>query len=100
MSYNSHINIEQPIARRLVSNALLKGYTVSVNDGEEWTVKRSTHKPTIVGAMFSTDSDTLRFRRSDGSPVGSVILIYGNGEDVIADYSANPDIEHLVESTI
>jgi hypothetical protein len=82
-------NIELKIAKQVVTDALAAGYTVSVYDGGEWTVKRSTNKATIVAALASTDSDNLRFRDAAGNIVGTVVLIWGNGQDLISDYSDN-----------
>jgi hypothetical protein len=98
MSKSDHEKIEQPICKRLVTKALEAGFTVSVYDGEEWALKRSTNKAEIVAAMFSTDCDTLRFRAADGTVIGSVALIYGNGAEVISDYSDKPVIEQLVNA--
>jgi hypothetical protein len=91
-------NIETTICNRLVSKTLEAGHIISVYDGEEYALKRSTKKADIIKAMYSTDSDTLIIRRADGEKVGSVLLVYGNGEDVISDYSDNPEIEALVKA--
>lgn len=84
-------------ARRLVRIALAKGYAISVYDGEEWTVKQSTDRMTVLQALATTECDTLRFRK-DGEKLGSMLLIYGNatdGSELIADYSANEAMETL-----
>jgi hypothetical protein len=94
------MNIERKICSQLVREALNRDYTVSVYDGEEWPLKRSTSHRAILAAMFSTDSDTLRFHDSSGMSLGSVLLIYGNGEDVIFDHSDNPATNALVEATL
>lgn len=89
------IETEGRICRRLITHALAAGYCISVNDGEDWVVKKSRNIVEIIGAMSSTDSDVLTFRdptdkstNNVGRKVGSVVLIYGNGNDVISDYSA------------
>ena len=89
-------DIEMRICNRLVRNALAKGYLISVYDGEEFALKRSASYAAIKSAMFSTDSDQLVFRRADGTKAGVVLLIYGNGEDVISDYSDNEETNTLV----
>jgi hypothetical protein len=84
------IRIEGRICAALVDALLAKDCTVSVNDGEEWVVKRSTDKGTIINALFSTDEDRIVARDADGTLRGSWYLVYGNdGYDVISDYSAN-----------
>ena len=49
----------------LVRHALGLGYTVSVWDGEEWQVKRSTSIKAISEAVKSVDEAELRFRDRD-----------------------------------
>jgi hypothetical protein len=78
---------EARIARKIVKDALANGWTISVNDGEEWVVKRSTDSQTILNAMCSTDSDVLHLRDASGEPFGSIWLVWGNDEDVISDHS-------------
>jgi hypothetical protein len=84
---------EARAARKLVKAALAAGYTISVNDGEEWTVKRSTSAKAIIDALATTDSDRLLLRDpADGEAIGSFWLIYGNdpsGDELISDHSDN-----------
>jgi hypothetical protein len=89
---------ERTVARRLVRAALNAGYTISVNDGEEWTVKRSTNSKTIKDALCTTGEDTLRLHAADPCKTigwhdaGSFSLIWGNaadGSELIADCTDN-----------
>ena len=93
--------IERRVATALVARALNAGYTVSVRDdafGEgEWVVKKSKDEREILGALCSTGSDFLRMRNEAGESVGWVALIWGNGEDLVSDYSDNEAIAKLVE---
>lgn len=92
-------SLEKRVISRLVKDALAKNYTVSLNDGEEWTVKRSRNYEEIMGAIMTTDEDFLRIRDEKGESVGSVTLIYGNdGWDVIADWSWRVDKEKGVDT--
>lgn len=85
--------IEKLIAKELVTRALAAGYKVSVNDGEETTLRKSTDLAKIMAAMFTTDEDTLHIDTPGYK--GWIELIYGNdGTDVIHDYSTN--LEELV----
>jgi hypothetical protein len=86
------------IARRLVKRAIALGYTVSVNDGEAFTVIRSRNESDIVDALETTDSDMLVFRWPDGTRVGWVYLVWGNAEDIISDCSDNADSEALTSN--
>ena len=91
-------NIEKQICERLVDKALAAGYTISVYDGEEWPLKRSSNRPDILAAMYSTDSDVLRCCLPEsGKAVGSIMLVYGNGGDVVSDYTDNEAMGALVK---
>ena len=88
--------IELTLARRVIRKALSAGYLVSVCDGEEYPVKRSTKFGEIDKALASTDSDVLVIRAATGDRLGSVLLVWGNGEDVVSDYTDKPEIAALV----
>lgn len=84
------IRAEKRMATALVTASIQRGFTVSVNDGGEWVVKRSTNKAEIMAALFSTDEDQIVIRDQDGNRSGWFQLIYGNdGHDVVSDYSDN-----------
>jgi hypothetical protein len=92
---------ERGVATRLVRAALHAGYTVSVSDGEEWTVKRSDSEAVILPALATTGYDTLRFRNSAGEHIGSAYLVWGNeesGECLIADHTDNDAMEALYQA--
>jgi hypothetical protein len=81
---------EAHVARRIVRECLKTGYSLSVYDGEEWTVKRSTSFKTVCDALATTGEDYLRIFRQDGKRIGTLILVYGNAPDgceLVSDYS-------------
>lgn len=87
---------------RRVCNALLKaiigcGYVVSVNDGEEYTLKQSNNIADIKNALASSGEDYLKVRTCKGGDnVGGFYLIWDNGDDTpIVDYTANDECERL-----
>lgn len=80
--------IELTIITKVVDDTLAAGFTLSVWEGEDWAIKRSTDREAILASMQSTDSDTILFYIDD-TKYGWVELIYGNGCDVISDYSMN-----------
>lgn len=87
---------ERAMLITLVHEALKGGNMISVYDGEEWCVKKSTDKQAIHLGLFTTDSDNIVVRNKDGDRLGAFWLIYGNdGYDVISDYSVNPWTEDL-----
>jgi hypothetical protein len=97
MNLETRIRIEKQIVRRIVHSALVRGWSVSVYDGEEWTVTKSVNLKEILNATFTTDEDVLRFHDADGV-VGVVTLVYGNdGWDVVADHTADDRIDDLMK---
>lgn len=90
--------IEMRIARRIVREALKAGYNVSVVDGEELVVERSTKQRAIMAALRTTDYDYLHINQiDDGRRIGFVMLVWGEGEDVVADHSDTMAMNALME---
>ena len=90
---------EAKIARRLVDTALKAGYALSVCDGEEWTVKRSTDRAVILAALGTTDQDKINLRDEHGQAHGTFLLVYGNardGSELIADHTDNGACNDIV----
>jgi len=48
--------------------------------------------------MFLAETEKLRFRTMIGKFVGDIVLCYGDGEDVIFDWSNRYEIKELVAS--
>lgn len=70
---------------RLVSEALRRGFLISVNDGEEETVKCASDPIAIFPAIGSTDMDHIRVHRADSGNgdnkrprIGTFLLVWGN----------------------
>lgn len=97
---------EARVARKLVREALRRGYTVSVKDSfegdGEWVVRRSTSIREICGALATTGGDILRFRRADRPEwYMSFVLIWGNdpdGSELIADHADVPEAYELARA--
>ena len=90
---------EKTVAAKLVAAAIASGYILSVNDGEAWTVKRSTNRAAILAALETTGEDVLRVRDAAGGYLGDINLIWGNdpnGEELIADHTDNPAMAALI----
>ncbi len=111
MSRALEIELEYRIAKRVIMDALAAGYSLSVNDGEEYPVKRSTDAQAVFQALFSTDEDYLFLHKEGGKwclpddseddethdVVGWVRLIWGNVQDLISDYSSNAPTDALID---
>lgn len=95
LPYASHI--EQFIAVTVITDALAFGLAVTVNDGEEIVLKRSSDLAAILKAMNTTDEDVLSFHEDNGRRVGFVHLIWGNGADLISNSTDNAAITTILE---
>ena len=93
---------EKTVAAKLVAAAIASGYCLSVNDGEAWTVKRSTNKAAILAALETTGEDIIRVRHmwtETNDIVGDISLIWGNapdGSELVADHTDNPAMAALI----
>ena len=86
------ISIEDQIIKATISQLLAVGFELSMFDGEETTVFRSTNPDLIFLAMKTTDEDYLFvYKVGDTGPhMGWVRFIYGNDDIyVINDYTTN-----------
>lgn len=77
--------------KHFIKYALNAGHTVSVYDGEEWQVKRSTGYKAIVDAVESVDEAQLRVRDSEGKVIAwALVSAFGLADDeTMMDYSDN-----------
>lgn len=96
-AYPDHFlnSTERKIVDKIITDALAAGYLISVFDGEAWALKPSSDYVVITADIAATDMTQLRFRK-DGKVIGSVLLIHGNGADVIADHHDNDEMNALL----
>ena len=84
-------------ATNLIRSALAQGWTVSVLDGIDGDGGRVVHRSTDFNQIFdsldTTEGDLLRFRKPTGESTGWVLLIWGNDDDLISDYSDNLEVD-------
>lgn len=83
-------NIESKIATQIVDDVLAAGYGITVQDGEEITVRNSSNREEILGALQTTAEDMLYIHA--GFRTHWVRLIWGNDIDVISDYSGPDEV--------
>ena len=95
MSYSQYVPThERPVISTLIKLALEGGGAISVYDGCEYVLKRSTSAQEVRSALGHAGEDWLRIRDNAGAAIGWFYLIYNNGSEgdpliVICDYSAN-----------
>jgi hypothetical protein len=84
------MELEMRIPRAAVKGLLAAGYLITVYDGEEDTLVRSSDAKAILKATRTTDEDYLLASTASRNDAGWVRFIYGNeGPDVINDYTVN-----------
>lgn len=90
--------------KHLIKHSLSMGCTVSVWDGEEWQVKRSTGYKTIIDAIESVDEAQLRIRQKDAVIGWALVSAFGLEDDeTVIDSSCTSFMEEwseIYESTI
>lgn len=85
----NRMRMERRIVTFMLEDAIKQGFALSVFNGEEVTVKKSTNATELWEACRSVDEESILFYK-DGVRVGHVCLVYGNdGWDVISDYTTN-----------
>jgi hypothetical protein len=81
--------------KTLVKNALSRDFTVSVWDGEEWQVKRSSSYQDIVDAIESVDFSELRIRQGDDVIGWASIVLDCEPEAMVSDFTYNKIMHEL-----
>lgn len=93
MPFPAHLDpIEARIITKIIDSALAQGYLLCIYDGEERSDFITSDRGMIESEIAATDQTTLCFYRAPEDFIGAVLLIHGNGADVISDYH---DIEEL-----
>jgi hypothetical protein len=88
--------------KHLIKYALAKGCTVSVWDGEEWQVKRSTSFKAINEAIESVEEAALRIRSAEGDVVVNSVTVSAFGledDETIMDYTVCPFMDAYETTT-
>lgn len=96
----SNHGIERAICQRLVETALACGYTITVHDGEATVLERACDRDAILRAMYGTEEEVLTFHDAEGTELGFVWLVYGEGDTVINDCSDNQVITSMTEAAM
>lgn len=81
----------------IVLNAIEKGYSISVNDGEEWSTVKSTDYKEIIKDIESVDDCDLNFYDKSDKYVGwAKIILCNDYNESVSDYTANDEMESLI----
>lgn len=98
-AFPDHLDlVESVIIHQIITDALARGWAVSVFDGTEYALDASTDPASICAEVAATDTTSLTFwdRAGAGSRVGMVFLVHGNGVDVISDHTDVAPIHDLL----
>ena len=77
---------ERRIVTHLITTLLANGYRLNVNNGTGHILPSySSALPDLLAALGHCDEEVIWTKLGD-EPMGGILLIYGNGVDVISDY--------------
>ena len=90
--------IELSIVKKIVRSALDKGFVIDVYDKMSVALRSSNNEQAVLNAMGlrHTSADHITFRKNDSTRVGSITFVYGNGQDVIADFTDNATMDSII----
>ena len=75
----------------LIKFALKQGHVVSVHDGEEWAVKKSSSYKAIKDAVDSVEESELVIRTKEGEKLGwAHIIDQGTPDETVSNYTVTP----------
>lgn len=98
MTNDKRLELELSILRKMCRSLCAAGYSLSVWDGEEWAIKRSTQPDIVLAELRATDEEQVRVRDGD-TVIGTIYLVYGNSPwEVISDNSVSLEAA-LAETT-
>jgi hypothetical protein len=63
--------------KTMLTNILNDGHSVSVFDGEEWSVKRSTSLKEIIAAVESVEESEIRVLDTNNEVIGWALILPG-----------------------
>jgi len=93
-------DLERTIARRLITKLLAAGCAITISNGGapgDEEIEDSTDKEAILQAMSQTGLDYVR-SAIDGQNVSTIMLVYGNDEDLVSDFTDNEFTNAIIEA--
>jgi len=91
---------EHQIISRIIDNVLYMGYTVSLYDGDRYTLRYSTAKDSIMAELGHTGEDVIKIYRHQNNDqpqyIGFIRFIYNGDADVVQDCSDKEEILSLI----
>ena len=90
------LRIERRIIGIAIKTILGEGLSITVHDGEEFTIEKSRDANEIIKRVASTEITIFDVYQLDGYMTGYIVFIHGNDSDVLSDHSYGDRIEKLV----
>ncbi len=91
--------LQEQIINNLLAAILAGGYSITVNDGDDDVLKYSTDTTRIINNMGATDTDLLKVYQGT-EYIGFILLVPGNGDDIVSNHSGNDIITNLVDKVL
>ena len=85
------IDIETLIIKGLLDRL---PYPLSIHDGEEFQTKNCLNRDVIEACIGLTEITVLH------TSIGQVVLVHGNGEDLIHDCTDNPKLTEIIDDIL
>lgn len=83
---------------KIIDDALAKGWSISVHDGAEWTLRKSRNGADIIDAICTSDENRLSFW-DEQIHLGLLYCIYGEpgGDGIFTDWQAVNSLNQFLE---
>ena len=94
---NNLTGIEKRIVTAIVDSAFDKGYAFTIADEESVRISKSRNRPAVLKELGAAEVETLSFYDGElKKHVGWVTFVYGNGADVMADWSTGAVTDAII----
>lgn len=88
----ARILVERAIIRKFCELVIAKGCALTIDDGEDISVRKSKDIDFLMANVCACDEEWLRVHNPAGIYIGAVWFVYGNdGWDVVCDYHTSLD---------
>lgn len=91
--------LQEQIITALIAAIFAGGYSITLNDGDDDVLHKSFDADRIIKNMNSTEADIFKVYNQD-QYIGFILLIPGNGDDIVSNHSGNEIIENIVDKVL
>jgi hypothetical protein len=95
------MRLEKRMTSALIKACLKRGFSVTIDNGEDKPIEKSTSYRAIINEMWQTDEEHVLIYDATGKRMGWFFLVYGNsGWDLVSDYSVTNACEAIWNEVI